>query len=378
MKVFFSPIQQPRVYKYNSSIITKNNGQTNSAVNKTQLPLLYSTNFPNISFGMNSDAKFLLNQTDRLLCAYSGKEMISPQLAKKITDKLAKTPNLQSAVNYLFQYQDKYMHDIESQVFDIFNDREIRKYYGNKTFQDVLNYYKPEALARLKIKQFKVLTSTDGLIEHLSQPVKEMVIMIKNDSISKMNNDTFGRKAPLEMLKRIKAKGKDNNIINQIYDEWYTLPSSSTDIDAFIVSCSKMTHEQIAKRLVSSAFATIEHIKPKSKNGSDNLSNYLLVSAEYNNARSSLPLNTYIALRKDLDIENNLQIYIDLVKDDIKHKNPSFIQHIEYPLEVTATLKEETKGKIQINIDGISFPKEVTEYKERTSKKLSKKYRVHQ
>jgi len=336
MKVFFSPIQQPRVCKYNSSIIIKNNGQTDYAVNKTQLPLLYSTNFPNISFKMNSDMKFLLSQTDRLLCAYSGREMISPQLKKIIYRNIEKQkkPNVLSGVNTLQNYK-KYMHPIEETVFEIFEEADHKT---KRNFQDVLIEYKPKALENLKQKQFKVLMSADSLINKLSQPIKNMVNMIKNDSIMKMNDDTFGRKIPLEMLTNIKASGKDQELINQIYDTWYTLPSSSTDIDAFIVSCSKMTHEQIAKRLVSSAFATIEHIKPSSKQGPDRLSNYLLVSAEYNNARSSLPLNVYINLRKDLDIENNLQIYIDLVKDDIKHKNPSFIRRIEYPLEVAATL----------------------------------------
>jgi len=375
MKVFLNPIlQQSVVCLKNKGYVEKNNTQTTSDVHYVQRPILSSVNFSNISFGMEPGARFLLDHTDRLICAYSGREMISPKLAKKITDKLAKTPNVQSAVNYLFQYQDKYMHPIESEIFDIFNDKNIKKYYGNKTFKDILEYLKPDALSRLLFKQTNILMDTNCFIDKLSQPVQDMVIMIRNEAMTKIMNGTFGRKSPLEMLSRIKATGRDAEILKLIYKEWYKLPSSSTDIDAFIVSYSKMSHEQIAKRLVSSAFATIEHVRPKTRGGRDCLSNYLLVSAEYNNSRSALPLNDYIKLHRNLNIKDNLQLYLDIVKYAIKYKDPAFMQHQDYVAEIAETIEKETKGQIKLDTTGISLPKEG--FKERACRRLSKKYQV--
>ncbi len=75
-----------------------------------------------------------------------------------------------------------------------------------------------------------------------------------------MENGTFGRKEPLEKIKAIKAKGRDLVQIIKIYRKWYGLPASSNDLDAFIVSYSKRPHLQIAKRLISSAVASVEHM----------------------------------------------------------------------------------------------------------------------
>ena len=379
MKVQFNQsLYLPKGIINNNNLCQKNmskNIANTHNMNDIYMPMTIT--IPNISFGMDVSAKFLLNQTDRLLCAYSGREMISPTLAKKIYDKIEKLPNLLSAVNYLFQYQDKYMHNIESTVFDFFNDKDIRKRYAKKTFKDVLEDYKPESLERLKEKQYKIFSKTNGLINKLSDPVKNLVTIIKNDAIMRMENGTFSRKAPLEMLGKVQTSGRDTEFLKAIYNIWYSLPSSSTDFDAFVVSYSKMSHEQICKRLISPSIATIEHVKPQSKGGSDCLSNYLLVSAEYNNNRSSLPLDEYIALHPELNIPQNMQRYINLVIREINNKNASFSEHANYPYDIAKTIEKETDGSILLDISKLSMPNKKIYETVGVAKKLSQKYPVY-
>lgn len=332
-------------------------------------------NFPNVNFrGMDPNKQFLLNQVKRLRCAYSGKIMICPFEAKELYAKLSRRPNAQSAINLLQNYE-SYMHDIESIIFDIIKEAPHK---GKRNFQDILQAELPDSLARLKEKQIKILTKTDKLIEKISDTnVREQVREIRNQALESIENDTFNRKTPLEKIKKVKATGKDLNHIIGIYQSWYKSPSSSKDLDAFIVKYSKYSHDDIAKRLVSTAVATIEHIKPSSNNGVDCLSNYLVVSAAFNNKRHSMPLNEYIMLNSEIDIPANLQKYVDDVIMQVNNKKNPFHQKPYYPIAIIDTIAQETKGLVQLEERNLHVPKEVSHQKDLFAKKLSKKYKVN-
>ena len=160
----------------------------------------------------------------------------------------------------------------------------------------------------------------------MSEPVAEQVRKIRDESLLEVEQDIFGRKAPLEKIKNIKAKEDDLNKIIQVYQTWYKSPASGKDLDAFIVKYSKRSHDNIAKRLISSAVASIEHIKPSSRGGSDGLGNFLLVSAQFNNTRNSMPLAEYIMLNSEIDIPRHLQNYIDDVVHQTNNKKSPFNQ----------------------------------------------------
>lgn len=325
--------------------------------------------FPNITFRMNQDMKFLLAQSDKLKCAYSRMPMISPNEAKTICQKLTKRPNAQSAVNYL-EHCEKYMHSIEAKIFDIFKETPKK---GKKTFQDILKELQPESLVRLKEQQLTILTSTDKYIEQMSEPVAEKVRAARDEAITRMENDTFGRKALLEQLKKIKAEGRDLVNVIKVYQAWYKLPRSTNNIDAFIVQYSKEPHESIARRLISTAVATVEHVHPSSCGGDDDLSNYLLVSAQFNNERDTMPLDEYIMLNEEIDIKNNLQKYIDDVVREVQDKKSSFSEKSWYPASIVETINRQGNGALEVNCESLRYTKQ--QMKENNSHhKLAKRY----
>lgn len=360
-----NPIKQQNIARYSYSVYYQGGDEELAPKGLTL------ANFHNVSFGLNSDMKFLLGKADRLRCAYSRREMISPFEIKTIYAKLTKRPNAQSAVNFLTQYEGL-MHEIEGYVFDLFKEAQHK---GKRDFQDILIEHKPAALERLKEKQRLILTSTDKQIENLSEPVAEQVRAIRDLGIFRIDNGKFGRKMLLSSLREIKASDEDVRRIDKIYRAWYGLPSSSKDMDAFIVQYAEQPHEAIARRLLSSAVATVEHVQPSSRGGDDDLSNFLLVSARFNNDRDSMPLDEYIDLNKGIEIEKNLQKYINDVIDEINNKKSDFSYKSWYPEAIKKTLARETSQRVNLDIKGLRLTRE--QNKQNSSpQKLSKKYIV--
>ena len=146
-------------------------------------------------------------------------------------------------------------------------------------------------------------------------------------------------------------------------------------MDAFIVQYAEQPHEAIARRLLSSSVATIEHVQPSSRGGDDDLSNFLLVSARFNNDRDSMPLDEYIDLNKGLEIEKNLQRYINDVIDEINNKKSDFSYKSWYPEAIKKTLARETSQKVILDIKGLRLTREQNK-QNASPQKLSKKYTV--
>ncbi len=349
MKILFNQTQKINNNYQQLSYIVPQRLQ-NSTSEQTELPSVtsaYLSTLPNVSFGAKPDMDFLLGFSDKFKCAYTGKPMISKSKAKELYQKLEKRPNAQAAIN-LLQHMQGYMHDIESIVFDILKDASHK---SKRDFQDILIELVPESLERLKIKQFEVLNSTNKLIDTLSEPIRKKVLTIRDEAITKMEDDTFGRRLPLEKIKGINAKGKDLSQIIKIYRKWYGLPASSNDLDAFIVKYAKNSHQQIAKRLISSAVASVEHVKPHSRGGGSDLSNLILVSAQFNNSRSSMPLWEYMMLNPQIDFSKNLQNYMNDVIKEVHNPKSAFSERPFYPEKIKKVISDETNSKVLLDTE---------------------------
>ena len=195
--------------------------------------------------------------------------------------------------------------------------------------------------------------------------------------MGKVEDGSFKRKYPMERLNNIKSSEQDSGKLRKIYHAWYRLPRSSGDFDAFVANYSKLPHEAIAKRLISPAAATIEHIRPQSRNGDDSMRNYLLVCSQLNSERSSMPLDEFIMLNSELDIPRHLQEYTDSVIDEISIRDSLMSLRSWYPEAIQKTLLEETNGYVLLDISKLKLSKD--QIKENNfPEKLSKKYTVIQ
>lgn len=354
MKINFN---QTLLYNnYNSSY------RSNSVKNKTynssnvESSALLSCNYiayPNISFKMNEHMSFLLSQSKRFKCAYSGMPMISPNEAKGIYRRLALRPNAQSALNFLQQYT-SFMHDIESRIFDFFTESSHK---SKKDFKDILLEEYPAAYERLREKQTEILTSADKIIDTISEPIATQLRTLRDESLDKLKTNSFGRKTLLESVKKIKTTEQDLEKVIQVYRTWYKLPKPAKDFDAFVVKYSKKTHFDIAKRLISSAEATIEHIEPSARGGKDDMKNYILVSAQFNNERDTMPLWEYIMLNRELNIRKHLQQYMDTSIREVQDKKSPFYNRSWYPESIHQAIFEETAKSVNLNIENLNLSK---------------------
>lgn len=361
-------IISPAVRKNNNSYV-----RNNAPVNSEELtqPIMSLANFPNVSFKANPAMEFMMEHGSDI-CAYTKTLMIHPQKYEQILQKLAKRPNAQSAINLLQGYQ-IYMHDIESIIFDILNDA---SYKNKRGFDAILKDEAPDALVRLKEKQRNILTKTDKLIDKLSEPIATQVRQIRDEAITKMENDTFGRKCPLEKLNKVQSSGKDAQYLDKIYKIWYKLPSSSTDIDAFIVKNAKLDHFTIARHLLSPSVKTIDHVVAQARNGGDSLCNLAPVCADINNKKGSLTLEKFIEFESDVDIAGNLQSYMDETIKRVNNSKDSFSKKPSYPISFAKTVLEDSNGKIILNTDGLKIPQSLAHQDEIFRRRLEEKYTV--
>lgn len=375
MRIHFSQAVSGNNYNnlYQKSFVERKATPALVLQDKPELPSVNPAYFTNISFKKNIDAEFLLRQTKHLRCAYSGKLLLPQSEFKEVCQKLERRTNAQEVINLLQNYE-KYMHDTELAIFSKIKDT---KHKTKIDLQDILKSLQPEALVRLKEKQIAILTSTDHIIEKLSPNVADLVRLIRDNALAKIEDNTFGRQPPLEMIKAVKAKGADLNRVIKIYQTWYKLPNSTRDEDAFIVKYARKTHLEIARRLLCSSMATIEHIVPTSrkKKNSDFLGNMILVSARFNNERHSMPLDEYIMLNQDIDMRRHLQKYIDLVIREVQRPNSDFQNCGLYPERIRRAIAKETSGKINLRTDMLVLTKEQKKAIQ-ASEKLANKYKV--
>ena len=363
-----------------SPIVSKELSQAETkSVSKMTLPSYQNINgshFPNISFKMNVQEEFLLKQVKRgVRCAYTDRLLLCPFEAKGAYQNLLKRPNAQSAINLLTKFE-RYMHPIENNVFDLFQDTPLK---GKKDFQVILLDYLPESRERLKEKQLEVLSRTDNIIPNLSNATQEEVRRVLEDSQRSSEQGNIIRLHTLEKLKEIKPSSKEEEekqILDRIYGIWYRLPRCSTNFDAFVVKNSQNPHYNIAKRLISTAVGTVEHVIPTSRGGEDSLSNYLLVSAGINNARQSDLLMDLIILNPEIDIRKNLHKHIEYLVSEVNDKKSPFSKEPWYPIAIAKSISDETDGKINIIPQEIRIPRTKVYEKEHFTNKLSKKYKI--
>lgn len=337
-------------------------------------------NFDSISFGAKKIPKtedhvaFLLKYAKSLKCAYSGKPMIPQKEMEDIFSKLDKRPTAKTALDLLQNYL-PFMHDIEAIMFSILKDASLKT---KRDFQDILQELLPEALISLRQKQIEAIKSADKYIEKMSPEIAEQVLLIRNSALEKIEDNTFGRQPPLEAIKKIHATGKDLRQVIKTYQSWYKIPNSTRDIDAFIVKYARKSHFDIAKRLISPSMATIEHIRPQKRSGKDilsqpinyiqrnilkrskkddSLNNIILVSKRFNSDRRSMPLDEYMMLNEDVNIEHHLQEYIDDTIRLVKNKKVDFSTVAWYPNAISTAIFEESNEYLRLDTSALRLTK---------------------
>jgi len=227
----------------------------------------------------------------------------------------------------------------------------------------------PEALAELKIEQIKILDNVDRLSNKMDAKTALEVRKITTSARHKILNDDpnahmrnpnartedhiFKRKDLLMDLRDATINTTNKELFDEMWNVASKLPKSSTSIDAFIVKYTDRSPLEIAARLLRPSTASIEHITPANpssddiKAGENELTNFMLVSRDWNSGRSNMPLDEFV--KKHRNIPRYSQRHIN----DIMHaiKKGKLTDCDWYPYVLKEKLYNESKGLININID---------------------------
>ncbi|MBR1943254.1 hypothetical protein IJ843_05925 [bacterium] len=283
-----------------------------------------------------------------IICPCCGVEMMTQKQMNAVSKGLGATS--EQAVKTLNNYE-KYMHPVEKECFNMLKDWSKDK--PNSNFKELLQENKEPQLAKLQAKQNTILNTVDELSKQLSEKEQEEVKKVTDTTrmlVSSTDKEIkFKRKTFLKDVEELQSKISNKEVHEKMVKEANKMPTSQNDVSAFVVKYSERGHKEIGERLVKLSVGTIEHIKPRSEGGKNQIGNYMLECGGCNHERSSIPLGDWVDSHPEM--KENTQKYIDEVINRINNgdmKGFSF-----YPIAVARTLFEQSDGKLDVKVEGL-------------------------
>ena len=320
-----------------------------------------------IPFEGSTSAGKPLRKLGDITCPYTGIKMIPGTALKGFEKRLQKCDNAQDIVILLSEYYDC-MQKTEKSVFAIFKD--FVQLNPKDDLQNCLQMLYYNCLLRLKLEEFFVLDEVDMLTRGLSTTtalkVREKTTKCRELILANDKQDTFKRKTFLTSLDEIKPKENEVEILESIKDRAIFLPTSGSSRNAFVVKYAKRTQMEAARRIFIASTATIEHVTPASRGGSNHIGNFMLVSANGNRYREDLPLVKYI------NRFPNIPIYIQEYIDDIIEAIHSgeLEGNEDYPYLLKKKLIKESEGRLAPSLSAYK-------YTEKEAAKIAHEYFVN-
>ena len=319
--------------------------------NRKQKAQLYACSLPP-SFKASTSAGTPLRKLKGIVCPYFGVKIITGTELTKLELKIDKCKNIGEIVKLLKPYK-SFMQKTEKKVFKIFEEHS--KEQPEEILPNILQTHYNEALTKLKLEEFSVLDDVDKISLKLS-PEQALAVHKKTTKcrqiiIDNQKEKTFKRQTLLGSLDEIKPKRGERKIYESLKDRALYLPTSGTSVNAFIVKYAERTQEEIAKRIIRASAGTIEHVKPNSKNGKNEISNFMLVSANANSLRANMPLSKFI--ERFPMVLKNCQKYINQIISIIMAGGLRGKE--DYPYKIKKTLLRESGGIINLNLDNFCY-----------------------
>ena len=317
-----------------------------------------------IPFEGSTSAGKPLRKLRDITCPYTGIKMIPGTALKGFEKRLKQCKTASDIVDLLGEYLNC-MQKTEKSVYAIFKDFVALNPYDD--LQNCLQMLYNNCLMRLKLEEFCVLDDVDLLTRALSPAtalqVREKTTRCREIILANDKQDSFKRKTFLSSLDTIKPKENEKEILYSIKDRAIFLPTSGTSRNAFVVKYANRTQIEAARRIFIASTATIEHITPASRGGSNHIGNFMLVSANGNRYREDLPLETYINRFPNIPIYT--QMYIDDIINAIH--NGELEGNEDYPYLVKKKLMKESNGRLTPTLSGYK-------YSEKEAKELAEEY----
>lgn len=311
-----------------------------TALNKNIIPASL------IAFGYHFEFKALQNLPcpccDRVMTTQHEINRFSAEMGNATGNKI---------VAGMEKYRDR-LPEIERDVAD--RIIATAKQNQNLRLDEILKKIQSEPKKQLEERQRKVLKEIQDLSQDLTgntaNRIKKDINVIDEIISEGKNGNPFKRKTLIHGLKKLtdtESDSRNKEILAGILKKAEEMPTSSGDVNAFIVKYSRRSPREIAYRILDPSTSTAEHIKPHSKKGKDGPENYLAECKRCNNDRGNIPFDEWLGIHPEMI--PNTQKYMDEIINRISKgeiKGYDF-----YPQAVKKTLLQESKGLINLNIE---------------------------
>ena len=295
-----------------------------------------------------------LKELDNITCPYSGVKMITSKNMDRIEAKLAKCSNIHERLEILEVYR-PCMQKLEKSVYQVLKGYEISN--PNGSINKCLQVLKPECLTELRLDELKVLDDVDKISNKLDSKTAYEIRKVTTDARKKIIEDKqdsiFKRKDLLVEIHDITKNHPNQEVVAEMWEQANKLPKSTNDFNAFVVKYANRQPQEIAARLLRPSVASIEHIRPANPNsrdidvGDDNLTNFMLVSRDWNSGRSNTPLPEFV--KSHPNVPKYSQRYMD---DIIKAIHRGTLEDCDwYPYVIKEKLYNESQGLIDVNLN---------------------------
>ena len=293
----------------------------------------------------------ILKRLRNITCPYTGIRMISGSVMNRIEIKMGECRSINEKLFLLSRYA-SHMQPVEHHVFDhitYFIDSNPEKGLAD-FFSENYDYH----LAKLRLEEFKVIDSVDAKSSILSTEtqleLRKETTICRGRILSNGDDSVFRRKVFLTALASIRPRNPyEERVLSEIKNLALFLPTSGSSEHAFMVKYTDRSEEEVLIRLLSGSIATIEHIRPHSVGGKNELSNFMLVSRNGNKYRENNPLSAYID--RNPNIPEYCQIQVNEIIDAIR--KGALRGNEDYPFRLKETLFNESEGRILLDLSAL-------------------------
>lgn len=294
-----------------------------------------------------------------LPCAICGELMIPNFVYTKFNSNKADLPS-KKVIEAIEPYSDR-LKPHEKRIYLTLKNLSVL--HPNSTIKEILNKPKISThyLEALETKQLSVLSATQylaGEMEPKSQEnFSEAINIVKNIIADKDPATDKKRKTILGIFYRTKVQKTDNVTYRQIIKILEKLPTSRTDLSAFMVKYSRRESNETIQNMLQSASATNEHIVPHhnltGKKGASAPHNYVVEHQCCNQKRGQKEYS--LMVDENPSIPENMQKHADTV---ILYKNAGQLnrRYDNYPECVAETLFDNSEHKINIDTSAAKAP----------------------
>lgn len=256
----------------------------------------------------------------------------------------------------------KYYNNFSEQYKDILDLMHIYSLrFPNNTFAEIFN--KPEIIEKhtkinqliqkeISSRKISVFKRLKEVLNVLPDEDKRALQDTNSHAITVLNKDIYQpdiKEAKIKDLYRTFIENCTNkNVEKEITNIIKDLPYEGLSADKFVIDSvqNKKTDMDIIEVIVRELQATWEHYKPKSKNGTNEIDNMVILCKKCNTKRANMPYP--FMLKVFPEMKQNLQKQINKVLTFIMHGK--LANHEKYPVGIKNTVLKETDNMINLNI----------------------------